>query len=395
MEFNPVRGLVAALALVMLSCAPAAESVRVDASVPVDASIGDASEDRDSGAPDELSVVLENARARAGVPALAALEIEDGEVVQEAAVGRRRADAEAEVTLDDRWHLGSCTKAMTAALVALIAGDGALGFDTTLAEAFPGEEIHEQLRSVTLHQLLIHRAGLPEDRAPTPDIIELLSIAGPVREARAEVARRLLALAPAVAPGTETRYSNFGYVLVGAALERATGERWEDLLTARLFAPLGMTSCGFGAPDASHAASPTGHVASSEGGSLRPVPGFDNAPLLGPAGTVHCTLRDWARFVDWSMQPPADGPVALSPEAQARLRTPSEDGFASGWLVTTQPWATGPVFVHQGSNTAFLAVVWSVPEERRALFAVTNAATAGAGQALDAAILGMLDAQAR
>jgi CubicO group peptidase (beta-lactamase class C family) len=380
-----------ALAAVLVGCGATMPENTLDAAheepPPVD---GGADAARPSTA---FSVLLENARAAHGVPALAALELREGQVVHAAAVGVRRVDREDAVSDTDPWHLGSCTKAMTAAVVARLADRGVVSFDSTMAELFPDLAIDPALRDVTLHQLLVHRGGLPEDRAPTPDIVELLTIAGPVREARAEVARRVLSRPPAVAPGTETRYSNFGYVLVGAALERATHRSWEELVEAELFEPLALGSCGFGPPAAERSDAPSGHLARD--GALEPVPRFDNPPLLGPAGTVHCSLSDWARFVDWTMAPPTSGPLALSEASQARLRTPTSDGFAAGWLVATRPWARGPVLFHRGSNTSFLAVVWAVPEERRVLLAATNAATEGGRAALEAAIVGMIESDER
>lgn len=368
---------------------------------PVDAAHGpDAHLDDDAGgesgadggqAPDAFALALESLRAEHEIPALAALELQDGEVRRRGAVGVRRNDGDEPVSLDDRWHIGSCTKAMTAALVALVAEDGTPGFDTTLEAAFPDLEIDEAMRGITLHQLLVHRGGLADDRAPTPEIIELLTIEGPPQEARAEVARRLLARPPAVTPDTEMRYSNLGYVLIAAALERATGESWEALTEARIFAPLEMSSCGFGPPAATSADAPSGHV-EGEGG-LTPVPTVDNPPLLGPAGTVHCSLADWARFVDWVMAPPTSGPLAVSEAAVARLRTPSADGFAPGWIVTSRDWASGPILAHSGSNGTFFAVAWVAPEERRAFFAAVNAGTTGAMTAADAAIATMITSE--
>lgn len=378
-----MRILVASL-LALAGCGGASTDV-VDAALSPDADVHDdaGGENEDGGEPlDPLAVGLEALRAQHGLPALAALEIRDGEVKRQGAVGLRRSDGEEPVSLDDRWHLGSCTKAMTAALLALVAEEGALDFDTTLEAAFPDLEIDEAMRSVTLHQLLVHRGGLPDDRMPTPDIVELLTIEGPPREARAEVARRLLARPPAVTPDTETHYSNLGYVLIGAALERAMDENWEALIETRIFAPLEMSSCGFGPPAATYADAPSGHI--EQGDDFVPVPSVDNPALLGPAGTVHCSLADWARFVDWTMAP-GRGPL-LSEEAVERMRTPSPDGFAPGWMVTSRDWANGPLFTHAGSNGTFFAVAWSVPEERRALLAAVNAGTSGAMTAADGAI---------
>jgi CubicO group peptidase (beta-lactamase class C family) len=327
---------------------------------------------------------LEDIRKNYGLPALAALELQDGKVVREAAVGLRRLGGKDSVTVADAWHLGSCTKAMTSALTALAVEKGLLTWETPLSKIFDEPEIDAAMGAVTIRQLLVHQGGLPEDGTPTVDIISLLSTPGSPRAARAAIATTLLARAPVFTPGAETHYANFGVVLVGAALERLYDRAWEDLMQEQLFQPLAMNGCGFGAPDVSGQA-PTGHI--EMGSALLPQPGLDNPPLLGPAGTVHCPLRAWARFVDYMMAPPASGPLALSRETLKGLREGSSDGLAPGWILTTQPWATGTVWTHAGSNTSFFAVVWAVPQERRALFAVTNAGNAGAMNATNDAII--------
>src|SRR5690349_14864330 len=74
---------------------------------------------------------------------------------------RKRGTAE-RITLDDRFHLGSCTKAMTATLVAMLVEEGKLNWTTTLGELFADtvKPMHPVWEKVTLRQVLAHRAGL-------------------------------------------------------------------------------------------------------------------------------------------------------------------------------------------------------------------------------------------
>ena len=74
-------------------------------------------------------------------------------------------------------------------------------------------------------------------------------------------------------------------MIAGAALERATSRRWEDLLREHVFAPLRMTSCGFGPPGSRALIDqPWGH--DPAGTAMAPTPAADNPPGLGPAGTM-------------------------------------------------------------------------------------------------------------
>lgn len=342
----------------------------------------------------DLSPALEPIRARHGLPALAAAVYDADRPLAQGAVGLRAADQpEAPVTIDDRWHLGSDTKAMTATLVARLVERGTLRWDTTLAEAFPDEAttMLAAYRTVTLEQLLQHRGGLVGNLLARPAIWNSLwTSTRPLIEQRRAFVGQVLALAPEVPVGTFL-YSNAGYMLVGAALERATGRSWEDLMRAELFSPLDMASCGFGPPatvDATDA--PWGHrAASSQYTPVPPGPAADNPAALGPAGTVHCTLRDWARFAQLHLRGALSQPTPyLRPESFARLHAaPAGGDYALGWGLASRPWAGAlPALTHQGSNTMFLCSVWVVPSRGRVLLVATNAGDDRASAAVEATL---------
>lgn len=346
----------------------------------------------------DLSSVLEPIRARYALPALAAAVYDADHALAEGAVGLRAADQpDAPVTVDDRWHLGSDTKAMTATLLARLVERGTLRWDTTLAEAFPDEAptMLAAYRGVTLEQLLQHRGGLLGNLLSRPALwTPLRANVRPVVELRRAFVGQVLALAPEVPVGSY-RYSNAGYMVVGAALERATGRSWEDLLRDEVFTPLNMSSCGYGAPatvDTTDA--PWGHVTTSgEHSPVPPGPGADNPPALGPAGTVHCTLRDWARFAQLHLRGATQQPTPyLRPESFARMHTPPARGdYALGWGVARRPWAGAlPALTHEGSNTTFLCSVWVVPSRGRVLLVATNAADTRASEAVEASLGAMI-----
>jgi len=343
-------------------------------------------------AADSLTGRLEAIRAQAELPALgAALVTRDG--LQGVWVtGTRRAGGEERASADDLWHLGSCTKAMTATLVALLVARGDLGWETPLAALLPalGEDLHPDFRDVTLSELLGHRAGVTN----TPD---LSSLAGdeaverlPPAEQRALVARIVLADA-SHPPRGELLYSNFGYVLAGHVAEVATGENWETLITTLLFEPLGMSSAGFGAPGtAATCDQPRGHT--PDGRSVEPGPAADNPPVLGPAGTVHASLADWAKFVALHLRGAqgdvAVGKITLAKDDFARLHRPLEGPgmrYALGWVVEQRPWAGGDgrALWHNGSNTLWYCVTWLGPGAGVAALVTTNQASEAARGALD------------
>lgn len=324
----------------------------------------------------DLSNALEAIVSKTGVPGLGAAAFDSNGVIDIAVSGVRQRGDLTQLTVDDRFHLGSNTKAMTAVLFARLNEQGSgFAFDITLEEAFPDvTDIHDEYADVTMTQLMTHTGGVPGQ----PDIDEAI-LDLPTTEGRSLGTGIVLSQPPEVPPGTVGHYSNTGYVMVGAALESATGKTWEDLMRSHVFEPLGMDSCGFGAPGVE------GEFDEPRGHDPTGLPVYaDNPPLLGPAGTVHCSMNDWGVFLvellnglrgesDFLTQAsikhlfdPAPEPVEGLPDAQNAL----------GWVTFDDP--QGTVYWHNGSNTFWYSQAAIVPEIDAAILVVTN--EAGTGQ---------------
>jgi CubicO group peptidase (beta-lactamase class C family) len=338
-------------------------------------------------APDELGAALEEVRYRNGIPSLAAAAIDSQGVLAISAVGFRKRGDPTLVTAQDRFHLGSDTKAMTATLIAMYVEEGRLRWETKLEEAFPelAQRMDRGYRAVTVSDLLHHTAGLPHDFRPVlPGWRGALR--RPVTEQRRWFVGAITALPPAIPPGTKYVYSNAGYMIAGAVLEKLSGQSWEELIRARLFAPLEMRSCGFGAPaTAGKVDEPYPH----RGPDFEPVPPgprADNPPGLGPAGTVHCNLEDWGKFVRDHLRGARGAGKLLKTASYERLHAAGLGGYAMGWGVAARPWARGKTLSHSGSNLMNFATVWIAPEIDRAFLAATNAGRRPAPKAVDQAI---------
>ena len=104
-----------------------------------------------------------------------------------------------------------------------------------------------------------------------------------------------------------------------------------------------------------------------------PGPRGDNPAALGPAGTVHATLEDWARFVSLHLRKGDGKKSFLKAKTLNRLHTPSVgEDYASGWIVAERPWGGGKVLTHSGSNTMWFAVTWIAPERGFAVLVTCN-----------------------
>ncbi|MBK1881422.1 beta-lactamase family protein [Luteolibacter pohnpeiensis] len=99
----------------------------------------------------------------AEVPGIAAAAYLQGEVVAAGVAGYRKVGSPEKVTLEDRFHLGSCTKSMTATLAAILVKEGEISWSTTCGEAFGEMKMNSAFRKVTLKELLTNTGGLPTD----------------------------------------------------------------------------------------------------------------------------------------------------------------------------------------------------------------------------------------
>lgn len=331
---------------------------------------------------------IEAIRKKYTLPALAVVVIKNGVICDRVATGVRKWGDPTLVTTNDVFHLGSCTKSMTATLAAMLIDEGKLRWDTTIADVFPELKgtMDPEYENVTVEQLLTQRGGVPSD-PPAAAWAQAWKQQGTPMEQRRQFIEAVLSQPPAATPGTKMIYSNQGYALVGAMLEKITGTPWETLITEKLFKPLGMDSAGFGPPGTiGQVDQPWGHVHKF----FMNVPiQLDNPPAIAPAGTVHCSLDDFARYAIFQME---DQPPLLKPETFAKLHTPPSGGdYACGWVVMRRGWAGGKALWHNGSNKFFYFAVWLAPHKKFAVITATNTGADNAFDACDAADGVMID----
>lgn len=359
---------------------------------------------RSALAQSSLDKVLQPYLDKYGLPALAAAVAVKGELVAAGAVGVRRAGTSIPVTLNDRFHLGSDTKAMTALLAGMLVEEGKLRWDSTPAEVFPewAASMDAGFKAATLEQLLSHCAGLPADNEALAEVWRLAFFQdGNLDVMRAYVVQEWGKRPQAARPGNGFEYSNLGYVVAGAMIERAAGKTWEELIVERVFTPLGLSSAGLG-PQATlgRTDAPLGHVLLD--GRPTPVlsgPNADNPALIGPAGVAHMSILDFCRWGAWNAGEGKRGPalvkpetlrrlhapvVALTPRADAKPGTPQiKGGYGHGWGVVEVDFISHPVLEHGGSNNMNLAQIWVDVDKDLAMVLATNISGKKADEALN------------
>ena len=330
----------------------------------------------------DMPQTLEVIRKKHDLPALAVVVVKDSKICDRAAVGVRKLGDPTPITTNDLFHIGSCTKSMTATLAAMLIEEGKLRWDTTIADVFPELKgsMNRQYETVTVEQLLQHRGGVP-GKPPDAAWRRAWEQLGTPTEQRRDFIEAVLSHPPEAPPGTKMIYSNQGYAIVGAMLEKLTGTPWEKLIIDRLFKPLHMDSAGFGPPGTIGATDqPWGHTRKLL--ITTPVQ-QDNPPAIAPAGRVHCTLDDLALFTIFHMLRGQSGAL-LKPETLTKLHTPPAGGdYACGWVVVKRDWAGGNALMHNGSNTMWYLVMWLAPEKDFSVIVATNIAGPDAEKGCD------------
>jgi CubicO group peptidase (beta-lactamase class C family) len=354
------------------------------------------------GAQDSLEAMLTPFLARYELPALAAAVVKDGKVIAAGAVGTRKTGAKIPVTVNDRFHLGSDTKAMTALLAAMLVEERKLRWDSTLAEVFPelADQMDPGLRRVTLQQLLSHTSGIPSDNDVFGNLLEKSLVQdGNLDELRYWLVQQWSTQPLASEPGTTFAYANMNYIIVGAIIERVGGKTWEELITERVFTPLDLRSAGLG-PQATLGKidAPLGHI--MIGGKTKAFlagPNGDNPTIVGPAGIAHMSVLDFAHWAGWNAGEGKRGPKLVQPETLQKLHTPvismpekkggapgtpTRGKYALGWGELPMDWAPEPLIYHGGSNQKNLAHIWVEPWRDFAMVVVTNIGGVKADEAL-------------
>lgn len=329
----------------------------------------------------DVGPILEPIRVANKVPALGCAVILSNRLVGIGVTGLRKAGVtNAPVTLNDKWHHGSLTKSMTATLAAIMVQQGAIRWDSTLAEIFPdvAPAMNTAWREVTLEQLTANRGGAPGDLGNLWS--QLWNYKDTPRSARRFLLENLTDTPPSSPPGTQYEYSNAGFAIAGHMLETVANKPWEELITERLFAPLGMSSAGFGPPATPRYINhPWGHqLAGGQPSPIEPGTNADNPSAIGPAGTVHCSLIDLAKYVAFHVAGHNADTALLPRNAVVKLHTalPNNANYAHGWLEIERPWGNpGKVYNHNGSNTQWFSVIWFAPARQFAVIGLCNLAT--------------------
>ena len=327
----------------------------------------------DSSAPpitSDAQDVVQQVRAQFNVPGMAAAVLDAGGVRDLAAIGVRRAGTSDAIAPDDRFHLGSNLKAMTATAIATVVEQGLLSWESTAESVFPelAADMAPALRVVTLAQLLNHHGGIQPFTSGL-EFTALPAFSGTPMQQRAAFSAWLLEHGRAAAPGTFL-YSNAGYALAAAMAERATGIAFEELLATRVFAPLGISGHA-GWPASLDPSQPWGHTGSAGMYTPQDPHGvYQLRAFMAPAGDLSMSVEDYARFVLVHHRAFRGEPELLEAPTFQRMHTP-QGPYAMGWALGDIRGTS--IYAHEGTAGTFHAVAVIVPSRNIAAIVFVNA----------------------
>lgn len=223
----------------------------------------------------------------------AVLVAKDGVTIASKAAGVANQATGAPITLSTRFNLGSLNKMFTAVAIAQLAQAGRLSFDAPISTYLPDYPNKEVANKVTIHQLLTHTSGMGmywNEKFMAQ------------REKMVTVAAHLPLFASdplLFPPGEKFQYSNSGYMVLGAIIEKLSGQDYYSYVQEHVYKPAGMTETGFYEPGKEIPNLAIGYSRMSPDGK-KMEEARDNTDLRevkgGPAGGGYSTVGDLVKF---------------------------------------------------------------------------------------------------
>ena len=316
-------------------------------------------------APDTLRVELERLvrkeQADKRLPSVAAAVVRDGELIWETAVGLAAVEAARAATPDTQYRVGSITKTFTATAVMQLRDEGKLGLEDTI-----DRHLGDVAYRPTIRRLLSHMSGI--QREPPGDVWETLDFGS------AEDVLDVLAEAEQVLPpGTRFHYSNLAFAVLGLLVERVSGKRYDEYLSERIFAPLGMerTSLAPSPPVA------VGYLVHPYVDSVAEEAPVDTGGWV-PAGQIWGTVRDLGRWASFLADPDAAVLRRETVEEMRVVQTIDEhERWSSGYGLGLALRREGERILagHGGSMPGFMAMLLVSPRDRIGAVTLTNGST--------------------
>jgi CubicO group peptidase (beta-lactamase class C family) len=273
------------------------------------------------------------------------------------ATNRRRLDG------DTVFQIGSLTKVFTSLLLADMVQRGEVMLDDPAQKYLPDVKMPQRGRPMTLHDLSVHRSGLPS----MPTNLRLDADPNPVEAYSVHDLNDFLSsFTPATAPGEKYEYSNLGASLLGRLLAERAGEPYEKLLRERVLQPLGLTSTAINV-DRSMAA----RLAPGHDRYLQPVYTWEMKTLQA-SGSLRSTANDLARLVAAYLDR-RNTTLHDALQLQLATRYPADARQALAW--GAQKIDGREVYMHDGGKQGYRSAIAFDTQSGTGIVVLANART--------------------
>jgi D-alanyl-D-alanine carboxypeptidase len=297
----------------------------------------------------------------------AILVAQHGKTLMARAVGMENREKNVANSLDTKFRIGSMNKMFTSVAAMQLIERGKLSLDDAVGKHLPDYPNKDVAGQVTVRQLLTHTGGTGDIFGPEFEK-NRLTLKTPNDYVKLYGNR-----APAFAPGSDHRYSNYGYMLLGAIIERASGQSYDEYMRKNVFEPAGMIDTG--------ALPESQPVANRAVGYMRPqgklVPNTDALPWSGsPAGGGYSTVGDMLRFAM-----ALEGGKLISKASLIDATTPKERSYGFGFGV--RGGAQRIAFGHGGGAPGINGKLLIFPAHGYVIVALSNLDPPTADQLVD------------
>ena len=258
----------------------------------------------------------------------ALLVAKDGEIVLNKGYGMAIRAKGVRNTAETVFSTGSITKQFTAAGIMKLEMQGKLNTNDPISKYLDG--VPKDKAGITLHHLLTHTSGLVQDVGMDYDVAH-----------RDETVKKILDQELEFEPGERFEYTNVGYTLLAAIIEKVSGQAYEEYLNKNLFKPAGMAFTGYRMPEWDKKVVAHWYVGETDNGTPleKPYPYWN---LMGNGGILS-TTEDMYK---WHLA--LSGNALLPADAKKKLYTPFLNDYAYGWDVLKTE--RGTLIQHDGGS---------------------------------------------
>lgn len=331
----------------------------------------------------DLQQLLDKVRMQYKMPAMAAALVKSDQI-EIAVSGERRLGSRVAVQLEDRFHLGSTTKAFTAHWAGALVEAGLIEWETKVLDVFPHwkDDAFKTYHNITLSDLLCHR-GYIKPFTSAQEIAQVPRFPGNPMEQRRAFAKWLMRQNPAkIGAQDGYTYSNAGYSVATAMLEKVSKSSWETAVKADILDPLGITGV-FGWPTDAHPEQPFGHHSIHPlDSNLRPVTAQNMFPMpkfLAPSGDLSLSIGDYTKFVQAHLKGIRGQDNLLNSKTYDYLHYGREN-YAMGWTRLLKNKVH--ISTHDGSAGTFYSHTSILKEKDLAIVIFINASNVYAAKAV-------------